>query len=362
MGVFWSLIIGMTIIELLFVILGISESARKAKCVIYWISISLVLGLRSPQNGVDLIGYCPMFERISSFTWTEAFCIPVMNYEQGYTVYNKILSCFSNDIHFFLLITAFINIGLISWIIYKYSPNVYLSFIIFISFGLYTMCFSGLRQALAFSITFYSFHYLVKGNLLKFIAVVILASTFHTSALIFIFSWFIRKIRLTFNRAFTLLSIYCLLVLPSLRLIVPLLTSLLFGDKYGEYQDEGGAVTMAFVYLIVFISSYIIKAKDSQLLQILRWMILLSVVFQSLGFISTGALPRIAYYFNIFYCLFIPQMLTYLKQLDRKLLSCVVTILFIIFFQLTMSTGYLNIVPYHFYWEPGWSNPLPLSK
>jgi len=318
-----------------------------------------VLALRSPKNGIDLVGYCPMFERIARVSLVESFKMKVLNYEQGFVVYNKLVSLIGDDIQLYLAVTAFISIGLVSWVIYKYSPNIFLSFIIFLSFGLYAMCFSGLRQSLAFCLTFLSFHFLVKGDFLKFIALVLLASTMHTSAIIFIFTWFVRNKRMSLSLGLSILGIYTILCIPLFHVIAAFIIPLLFGEKYGSYNNvgEGGAITMALVYAIIFISSYLIKLKETNLLQLLRWMILFSVMFQSLGFISTGALTRIAYYFNIFYCLFIPVVLSNFPRGSKGVWYGITAVLFIIFFGLTMSTGYLNIVPYHFYWEIGWENP-----
>ena len=48
------------------------------------------------------------------------------------------------------------------------------------------LCFSGLRQAIAFSIVFISYDYIREQKLFKFLVTVILAALFHKSA-IFLF-------------------------------------------------------------------------------------------------------------------------------------------------------------------------------
>lgn len=364
MGIFWSLILFYFLGALVFSFFPNSKTKRKKEVIYYAFIAWFVLAARSPRNGVDLIGYCPMFERISTYSLEDSLQIKVANYEQGYTFFNKLISLISTDIHVFLAIIAATIIGLIAYIIYRYSTNIFLSFLIFVSFGLYTMCFSGLRQSLALAITFYSFKYLMDGKLMKFAITLFIASTFHTSALIFGFTWLFRKRELPLTLGLIIIAVYATIIIPSMKLLIGTLTSLLFEDKYVGYQeDQGGAYTMAIVYTVMYVGSYMFTKNDNrQIMNIYRWLILSSALFQSLGFVSAGAMPRIAYYFNIFYALFIPAVLSDLKPTEKTSASCVVAILFAAFFLFTISGGYLNIVPYHFFWEQGWANPerLPL--
>lgn len=361
MGIFWFLITSYFIGAFIFSFIPNSKNKRKYEVIYYAFFAWAVLAARSPRNGVDLVGYCPMFERISTLSLGEALQVQVANYEQGYTFFNNLISLVTTDIHIFLAIVAATTIGLIAYTIYKYSTNIFLSFLIFVSFGLYTMCFSGLRQALAFAITFYSFRYLVDGKLVKFAITVFIASTFHTSALIFGFAWFFRGRKLPLSLGLLIILIYAAIVIPSMKFMIGWLTRLIFEDKYTSYQeDAGGAYTMAIVYAVVYVGSYLFTKGDNRpIMNLYRWLILSSVLFQSLGFVSAGALPRIAYYFNIFYALFIPAATADLPPSQRRYLNIIAAFLFATFFIITIGTGYLNIVPYHFFWEPGWNNPAP---
>lgn len=364
MGIFYFLVAVYFLGAFAFSFVQASPKKRMCETLYYGFFAWGVLAARSPQNGVDLIGYCPQFERIADFTLEESFTKAVQNYEQGYTVFNKLVSLFSSDIHFFLAVTAAVTIILIGSTIYRYSSNIFLSFLIFVSFGLYIMCFSGLRQSLAFSITFFSLRFLVDKKHIKFFITVFIASTFHTSALIFALVWFLRNKQLPIQLSLTITVVYAVAILPFVSSLLPIFTSLLFDDKYGSYEHHlfkmGTAYTMMIVYAIVLFGSYIFTKDDKRpIINMYRWIILFAVLFQSLGLFDAGALTRIGYYFSLFFALFIPEAISYIKPFSRQYTYVIASVLFAIFFLITISSGTYNIVPYHFFWEQGWGRPLP---
>lgn len=355
MGVFTVLFILLIIIESLTPRLKSGEkSNKKARTIIYSILIWLPLALRSPQCGVDLANYCPGFDEISNLKFSDLFSHQVQNFEIGYVILNKLISLVSLEHQIFMATVAAIVMYLIGDTIYRYSKDIFLSFIIFISFGLYIMCFSGLRQALSFSITFYSYRFLITNQRASFFITVLLATTFHKTALIFMLVWPLRHVILNKMLGCILYLGYCIIVLPALKSIVPVLAIILFGASYADSIDEGGAITMFLVYSVVFLGSYLIKTRYSEHLNILRWIILLATLSQSLGVISAGEMTRIGYYFVMFFSLFIPEFINKMKMKGKFEWSRIVSVLFIIFFYLTTSSGYLNVVPYHFFWEYGY--------
>lgn len=350
MGVFWCLYTWLFVVSFV----KIQNHGRAAQAILSALGVWLVLALRSPYCGVDLMGtkgegYLGTFGRITLTNWSD---LAFIYFEPGWTVYCKLCSYVSTDPQMFLAITGTITIGLISWMIYKYASNILLAFVVYVSFGLYLFSFSGIRQALALSITFFAAHFIMgQKRLLVFVGLVVLASTIHASAIIFLMAWLVSRVRLTKLRGIFLLVVLFLL-LPVLSSIVQFLAPIIFGRDYLGYENEGGAVTMFLVYTVIFLLSLTINVSNP----LLRWMLLLAVASQSLGTISTGAMTRIGYYFSIFFVLFVPEYLGHFKEKNvRLVLEGLVCILFMIYFYLTSSGGYLNVVPYHFYWEPGQS-------
>lgn len=351
MWIFWCLYIWLALSSFF----KARSHGRAIQTALSALGVWIVLALRSPYCGVDLLGigegagYIGTFKRLTYSSWSDLNTIEY--FEPGWTVYCKLCSYISDDPQMFLAITAAITVGLIAWMIYRYAQSVFLAFVIYVSFGLYLFAFSGIRQALALSITFFASHFVIqKKYLWLFIALVLLASSIHTSAIIFLIVWPVSNIRLTKWRGVCMLGAL-FAILPLLSSIVQFIVPIIFGRNYGSYEDEGGAITMFLVYAVFFILSLTANMPNN----LYRWMLLLAVAGQSLGVISTGAMTRIAYYFSIYFILFIPEYMSCFKTQQGKLFIAIVSILFVVFFYLTSSGGYLNVVPYHFFWESGYT-------
>lgn len=325
---------------------------RAVQTILSAFGVWLVLALRSPYCGVDLLGggYLDTFVQMTDKSWDELSAIE--KFEPGWSAYCKLCSYITNDPQMFLAITAAITVGPIAWMIYRYAHSIFLAFVVYVSFGLYLFAFSGIRQALALSITFFASHFVLqKKHLFLFVILVLLASLIHSSAIIFLIAWSVSYIRLTKWRGICFLGALFIL-LPLLSSIVQFLAPIIFGRDYLGYQDEGGAINLFLLYALLFALSLTVNMSSNYL----RWMLLFAMAGQSLGTISSSAMTRIAYYFSIYYILFFPEYLSHFKtQQVRYLLTGIISILFIIFFYLASSGGYLNVVPYHFFWEPGYT-------
>ena len=175
---------------LLFLIWGISanmkeSTGRKFSSSGSFLVLWLIQSLRSTSTGTDLKAYIPFFDSSGSMQIGEIY--RATNMEFGYQIYNELISHFiSTNPNVFLAITAFIAIAPIAYIIYKYSRTPSLSFIIFASLIVYLFDFSGLRQAIAIGITALSFSFVVKKKIIPFALLVFLASTIHTSSILFL--------------------------------------------------------------------------------------------------------------------------------------------------------------------------------
>lgn len=356
MGIFW-LLFGWLFIVSLFRYSEKPDTQRAIQTTLSGLGLWLPLALRSPHCGVDLIGrgigYVGYFERVANTSWNNLFHLHLFHFEKGWTVLNRIIAVITSDRQVFLAIIAAIGVALVSYTIYKYATNVLVSFVTYACLGLYIFSFSGIRQATAIAVTFFAAHFLLKENKnqLIFAALVLIASSFHSSAIIFLAAWPLSLRRLNREKGFIML-VFLLGALPFLSSIINFLTPILFGTKYGNYENEGGAFTMFAVYTVIYISSLMIEDEENpNKLSFYRFMLLSAAACQSLGLISNGAMTRIGYYFCIFYALYVPYFINLYFHQTSKIISFVAVTLLIVFFYLTTSGGYLNVVPYYFFWE-----------
>lgn len=340
----------------------IDSGKRGAKSLLSAMGFVLLLALRSPYCGVDLLSggsyigasYWGTFVEMQSIKIVDLVSFSTSShFEIGFLFLTKIITLFTWDFQIYLTILALLQFIPIAYIFYKYSANIVFSYFIFAGLGFFVFYFSGLRQALAMSITLLAMDKFYNRNIKAFIAYTIFASVFHISAVVFVLLWPISKLKLRFSSAIIILVVIALLIPLYNRLGQDVVSLLFGGNKYSNYFDNSGvAITMYVVYGLIFLFSFIIKRKDDYIM-ILRSLALLGVVCQSLGSISTGAITRIGYYFSFFFSLLIPEIVLVVdkSKMTRNVVVFGAMMLLCIFFYLTTKDGYLDVVPYNFFWE-----------
>ncbi len=358
MAVFVILFIYLALVAVIVQRIPSVRKRRLSQTVLSGFGLWIVLALRSPLCGIDLYqngyGYIPVFSEIAEMPFRDFVRMIVsgdafVGFELGWQFLCKFISFFSSSPQFFLAVIAGIGVLLVSNVIYRYSENIFLSFVVYMCFDLYLFSFSGLRQATALVVTFYAFRYIVEQKPVRFVLTVLAAVTMHASAVVFFVMYPLSKVRLNMPMGIGMFGGLVVLI-PFLSQIVSFLVGMIFGSRFLEYENEGGSVTMFVVYSLIFFLTYLCRNRDN--LNIYRWAILMAVASQSLGFISTGAMTRIGYYFSIFFTLVFPLIILSFKGVKFRLfITMVAAILFFLFFYLTSSGGYLNVVPYHFFWE-----------
>lgn len=107
--------------------------------------------------------------------------------EPGYGLLNYIHMNIFNDYNMFMLLMALFTISIkVRWII-KYTKYPLIAGMAY--FTTYIGDIFYIRQYIAIAITVFSFDYIVKRESLKFVCTVILASTIHTSAIVFLLAY-----------------------------------------------------------------------------------------------------------------------------------------------------------------------------
>lgn len=334
------------------------RTKRLRQALLGGIGLWIIMALRSWTCGQDLlyaekgVGYIVQFVNMEYMPFLNALYSDNA-YEPGFNllfwfIYNYI----SPNPQLMLAITSGIEIGLIGYTLYKQSPNIILSYIAFACLGLYIFSFSGLRQGLGFALTFFAFNFIDDKKGWKFFGIVLLAFTVHKSSLLFLPAYFFRDISLTKQRA--ILGVFTVFAfLPVLMPVIQYFSLLIYGkEKYSSYQGGAYGLFALFIAMLFFSFKYIPinSASDRKMMQ-MRWMCLIAIFLQSSGILSAGALARIAYNYSIFFCLLLPfttSTSTYSKKIN---LNTIIAILLVAFFVYCNKDGFLNVVPYRFFWE-----------
>lgn len=310
----------------------------------------MIQGLRHSTIGIDSCNiYRPYFESVS-YGLTNIFDFGEVPYgfEKGFVLFTKLVKTLFNNTQFYIFLCSIVSIAPIAYLIYKYADNIPLAFIVFSTLIVYHFGFSGIRQAMAIGITCVAFEFLLKKKPLPFIIVTLIAFYFHTSALLFLIAYpLYHYLKLTPVRLL-FLGICFIIVLFFLQSFIVFLTDLIFGgEKYLDYimKDTVPSYNLMILFTAILLFTFMVK---NERITRLRVILLMAVVFQSLGLLSSAA-SRMAYYFIPYISLAIPITTNSTKLKIPLELSII--LLMILFYIYCNASGYLDVIPYKFYWE-----------
>lgn len=327
-----------------------TKQTRIIQCLFCTALLVGIQGLRHESIGVDSYNtYRPFFEIVSSGMTNLLDRSDVMfGFEPGFVIFTKLFKTICDNTQAFILFCSLIACAPIGFIIYKYAENIPLAFIIFSCFVVYHFGFSGIRQAIAIGITVVAFECVVRKQLPLFLLFTMLASAIHSSAILFLIVYpLYHKIQLTPKSMF-LLAIVFMIGLTFMRPLIISLTELIFGgEKYMHKAMENAVPSYNLMILLAFFLLFTFKNNDSKIIPF-RTMLLMAVLFQSLGLVSSSA-SRMAYYFLPYLSIALPLSSSRMKQ--RHTIELVIAVFFIFFFFYSYSGGYLDVIPYKFFWE-----------
>lgn len=137
--------------------------------IVTWLTF-LFIGLRAPVVGADTYDYVRIFLGKSS-----NYESSVDTWEPLFLMYNYILSLFVGNGQLYLLISTFISLFPLYYLIKRYSYNPPLSILLFFLFGIYQIYFVALRQILGLAILLWGMIYVLEGRQKKWFVFILLS-------------------------------------------------------------------------------------------------------------------------------------------------------------------------------------------
>lgn len=314
-----------------------------------WILLS---GLRHLSIGADTASYLYIYNGIDAKSWDEIYTIffNTFNFEQsqvdgGYYLFVKITQIFTNDYQNFLMIVAVIFTVPLGYFIYNNSSNVFISYLLYSVMFYSFFSITGIRQAIATAlVVLIGYEFIKKRQLFRFVLIMIIAFTFHKSALIFSPFYFIKRLKL--NKNMMILTAILFFVSFYFRVPLTLMVAQLSGyDSYGIYE---GAGTFNFTLLLVTVfgvSIWKMKTIISRNKHANDYYLALCIalLLTPLTWVNPSAM-RSVQYFSIFLMLLIPDII---KAFDSKEQTIgyflVISVLLFMFIRSNPQ--------YYFYWE-----------
>ena len=145
----------------------------------------------------DLMKYNSMFINLATATWgSEAVLQEGRN--SGFMLLMKLVNNLTGgDFQALLIVIAVISYAILGYVIYRYSPAPWMSFLIWNCMGFFLFSLSAIKQALAMTFVMLSFSGIVEKNLKKFLLMMLAAGLIHVPSLVFLPAYWLCQRRVS---------------------------------------------------------------------------------------------------------------------------------------------------------------------
>ena len=325
----------------------LKEYRGKTNSLIYFLFLFLIFALRHPSMGIDLnfgsdSGYLGAYEFFAKCPWDKLFLRAVYRYEYGYIVFNKLLSYISANPQMLLVGTSFICFVLIFHTIDKESDDPLFSTLIYLGLSSFLMVFSALRQAIAISFIFAAVPLIKKKRFLLFLFFVGLATSFHKTALIFLFAYPLFHLRFSFQLRIILSFVLLIVLYGFSSRIYPLF------NRFVVYKmDYNGSNTLFLIYVLVYFFCCVMGGEKVSGYLNLFFVACCILCFEHLS----NVISRLAMYYEMILVLLLPAVFSCCSQ-KYHLLKYFVALCFVFSALYFIKNTYWSMsYPYYFLWE-----------
>lgn len=303
------------------------------------------------------------------------------HYEPGFVLLSKIIVQFTKNYQVLFIVTSVMIVALVMLYFWFYSPNPFISVFLFVALGDYYCSMDFIRQMIAAAIAMYAFPLLKKRTIpciAGYFAVILLAASFHKSALILIPFLFINLIPINKYVLAAYAAVTAAIYFNTDR-IVEFVTRYWY-SSYGINNKHMKAVftpqftiAVIVVFLIIFLGSGLLKEIDK------RNYLYVNYAFFSAFFVLMGTrhsiLDRLSMYFGILVSVGIAVIVhqlaeklkeenptEYVKRYANKSAAILMALLVVIFggglaiHQYALTMDHHGVVPYKIIWQQPWWN------
>lgn len=343
---------------ILFFILAIALLARithlETDKTLYGVAVTVLIIYGALRDGFlypDIQNYYDYFK----YGYTDFDLQEQFNY--GYVLLNLICKFITPSFQFLLAIVSVIIILLYARAIKEYSPFIWLSLILYVLINYYPSFFL-LRQYLAMGVFLYSLKYVVKREPVRYGICMLIALSFHTTALIAMPLYFLYGIKNTkLNMLLLLLgSVAAIIVFFSFSTYIGLFSA--YYAHYFEWEMEEAAwkraVMKGFIFLVYL---YIMRKHfyDQGINRIVFYCMIFNVVI-CIAAMNVMGVFRLREYFALADFIGLPIMVKQTKTLNA--FSKAFGILLVLVYFLLMVFSFNSFVlgenmnnSYQFFWE-----------
>lgn len=310
----------------------------------------LVCGLRYGV-GTDFFNYQEWF----TYYLTEPISLEKRDF--GFSFMIKIIQLFSTNSQALFLISAIIINVLVMKFIKENTKSYELSYFLFIALYFYFSTFNITRQWIAISIVLFSLKFAYERKLVKYIIGLLIATTFHTTAILMLPIYFIINMKLNLKNIITLISIV-FIIIGSFETIINLSGTMLgIGNTshYLMYFEEGvdGGGANGYAYFIIgtlaLLAILLVKNKyisDNTYGKQQILLLIIAIIITLYG-IQNFIFARLQLYLIPIIVVCIPNILNTIKKRERKLVYFIIIILGLLYLYRCLLVNGGHPLPYY---------------
>ncbi len=331
-----------------------TQKNHKWFCVVLCLFLFLISALKGMSATSDLMSYENAYYRLEGKSFRNLL-IEYLSGEQkdfGFYAIAKVFSLLGFSVEIWKGAIALFFAICASVFIYRDSEEPFISAIMLFAFY-YGFTLSGLRQTMAMGIILLSFKYIKERKLIKYLILVVIATLFHSSALIFLPAYWLVRMKLGLKQIVLIIISFAICVFaPSIVRI--LLSIIAWNESVGGYADTETKLNW---------SGYIIQVLIFAFCLLFRWnwendfklynkptdswinLMVIGLCLQGASVIIAEAF-RVSYYYSMASMLALPNIVQLQKDKTHSVLLWVVPLLLILY--MLISQSYIDLT---FFWQ-----------
>ncbi len=367
MEVFLFCLVSVLVCEVFVQLLPVQKKRKRQLFALFiFVLLFLFSALRADCVGGDLSNYIPVFQDVKMMNGVDVF----HRWEPGFMLFLKIISYVSIDTRWFLFATSVLIMTLMSFYIYKNSPMLWMSVLLFIVLGYYSNTMNIIRHSIALAITLNSINDIVYRNFKGFVLKILLASLFQITSFVFILAYACSYFKFSYFKYILAIIVSVIVVSMGKAMSLMLVLISIFMSKYDGFtamdSEIGSGYALAcfmafFVWFLRCIYLYLCDCVDVVVIRKVNVYFnlqLFGIVFQCFFAPVFGAASRIAIFYFCPLIILAPYIISMIRDARFKFLSIVGVIAMVFVFY--MYTGGVNpetltnsdmTLPYYFFWQ-----------
>lgn len=303
----------------------------------------LFVGLRTDYN--DTFTYKQIYNAIpedvdlfSGLDWLK------IGHNPGFMFTNRLLVNLGFSTQSYIMFYAVITVSIYVWFIHKYTSNIWLSFFLMFTMGIFTFPLAAVKQCVAVAFCVLATDRAIRKKYISFVIFVVIAMLYHPYSMMYFVVPFL------FFRPWSgktyLMLILTLLVAVSLQSLLGTVLSItdMMGEGYDEssFTGEGINVFRLAVHMVPVLVSYLVRPSLSERNDRANNLITnLSIVNAAIMFVglfgTANYFGRLANYFQIFQCVSLVWLFTHLDRKSRTPMMIIACSCYFLYFVYTYS-------------------------